>query len=133
MVSSDERRENGKERKESREIILATWGDRFLAWLIDFILVSIGLAVLFGAIAIPIWFFYYNDDMTALEHTKMSNLHTTLYQALLFFGYWTYFEYSSGQSIGKRLLKIKTVDLSGNRIDIKSLLLKALVRPSCFQ
>ena len=65
MVSSDERRENGKERKESREIILATWGDRFLAWLIDFILVSIGLAVLFGAIAIPIWFFYYNDDMTA--------------------------------------------------------------------
>ena len=84
MVSSDERRENGKERKESREIILATWGDRFLAWLIDFILVSIGLAVLFGAIAIPIWFFYYNDDMTQQEHTKMSNLRTTLYQALLF-------------------------------------------------
>src|SRR5215208_3522873 len=37
-----------------------------------------------------------------------------------FFGYWTYFGYTSGQSIGKRLLKIKTVDLSGNRIDIKS-------------
>ena len=37
-----------------------------------------------------------------------------------FFGYWTYFEYSSGQSIGKRLLKIKTVDLFGNRIDIKN-------------
>ena len=37
-----------------------------------------------------------------------------------FFGYWTYFEYISGQSIGKRLLKIKIVDLSGNRIDIKS-------------
>ena len=83
MVSSDERRENGKERKESKEIILANWGDRFLAWLIDFILVSIALAVLFSAIAIPIWFFYYNDEMTAKEHTKMSNLHTTLYQALL--------------------------------------------------
>jgi uncharacterized RDD family membrane protein YckC len=27
---------------------------------------------------------------------------------------------TSGQSIGKRFLKIKTVDLSGNRIDIKS-------------
>ena len=50
----------------------------------------------------------------------MSNLHTTLYQVLPFFGYWTYLEYTSGQSIGKRLLKIKTVDLSGNRIDIKS-------------
>ena len=94
MVSSDERRDNGKERKESKEIILASWGDRFLAWLIDFILVSIALAILFSAIAIPIWFFYYDDDMT--EST------------------------TSGQSIGKRLLKIKTVDLSGNRIDIKS-------------
>ena len=66
MASPDERRENGKERKETTEIILASWGDRFLAWLIDFILVSIALAVLFSAIAIPIWFFYYdNDDRTA--------------------------------------------------------------------
>jgi hypothetical protein len=66
MVSSDEMRENGKEKKESREIILARWGDRFLAWLIDFVLVSIALAVLFSAIAIPIWFFYYdNNDMAA--------------------------------------------------------------------
>jgi hypothetical protein len=38
MVSSEERREDGKERtKESREIILASWGDRFLAWIVDFI------------------------------------------------------------------------------------------------
>jgi uncharacterized RDD family membrane protein YckC len=41
--------------------------------------------------------------------------------SLAFFGYWTYFESTSGQSIGKRLLKIKTIDLSDdNRIDIKS-------------
>jgi hypothetical protein len=53
MVSSDERRQGG-ERKEPREIILANWGDRFLAWIVDFILVSIALAVLFAAIAIPI-------------------------------------------------------------------------------
>jgi hypothetical protein len=35
MASYNERRENGKEGKETREIILARWGDRFLAWLID--------------------------------------------------------------------------------------------------
>ena len=63
MVLSDEEKER---KKESREIILASWGDRFLAWIVDFILVSIALAVLFAAIAIPIWFFYYyDDDMTA--------------------------------------------------------------------
>jgi uncharacterized RDD family membrane protein YckC len=117
MVSSDERREN---EKGSREIILATWGDRFLAWLIDFILVSIGLAVLFGTIAIPIWFFYYNDDMTASRAYQNVQPSHYVISSAAFFSYWTYLEYTSGQSIGKRLLKIKTVDLYGNRIDIKS-------------
>ena len=60
MAPPDERIENGKERKETREIILASWGDRFPAWLIYFILVSIAFAVLFSAIPIPIWFFYYD-------------------------------------------------------------------------
>src|SRR5215210_7230445 len=117
MISSDERREN---EKGSREIILATWGDRFLAWLFDFILVSIGLAILFGAIAIPIWFFYYNDDMTAARAYQNVQPSHYVISSAAFFSYWTYLEYTSGQSIGKRLLKIKTVDLYGNRIDIKS-------------
>jgi uncharacterized RDD family membrane protein YckC len=119
MASSHE---SGGERKEPREIILANWRDRFLAWIVDFILVSIALAVLFAAIAIPIWFFYYYDDdsMTAARaHQNIQPLHYIISSAA-FFGYWTYFEYTSGQSIGKRLLKINTVDLSGNRIDIKS-------------
>lgn len=120
MVSSDERRDNGKERKESKEIILASWGNRFLAWLIDFILVSIALAILFSAIAIPIWFFYYDDDMTAARAYQNVQPSHYVISSIAFFGYWTYFESTSGQSIGKRLLKINTVELSGNRIDIKS-------------
>jgi uncharacterized RDD family membrane protein YckC len=121
MVSSDRRRRG--ERKEPREIILANWGDRFLAWIVDFGLVSIALAALFAAIAIPIWFFYYEDDMAAAEaaraYQNVQPLHYII-SSLAFFSYWTYFESTSGQSIGKRLLKIKTIDLSGNRIYIKS-------------
>ena len=64
MASSDERRVGegggGGEKKERRQIILANWGDRLLAWIVDFILVSIALAVLFASIAIPIWFFQYS-------------------------------------------------------------------------
>ena len=106
--------------KESKEIILANWRDRFLAWFVDFILVSIALAVLFAAIAIPIWFFYYGDDMTAVRAYKnVQPLHYII-SSLAFFGYWTYFEFTSGQSIGKRLLKIKTIDILGDRINIKS-------------
>src|ERR671923_409096 len=110
MTSSHE---SGGEGKEPREIILANWRDRFLAWIVDFILVSIALAVLFAAIATPIWFFYYDDDMTAAKaYQNVQPLHYII-SSLAFFGYWTCFEYTSGQSIGKRLLKIKTIDLSG--------------------
>src|SRR5919112_2015305 len=123
MASSDERRigEGGREeKKKPRQIILASWGDRLLAWIGDFILVSIALAVLFAAITIPIWFFHYDDEMTAARaYQNVQPLHYIISSAV-FFGYWTYFEYTSGQSIGKRVLKINTVDLSGNRIDVKN-------------
>src|SRR5919112_1417981 len=123
MASSDERRigEGGREeKKKPRQIILASWGDRLLAWIGDFILVSIALAVLFAAITIPIWFFHYDDEMTAARaYQNVQPLHYII-SSLAFFGYWTYFEFTSGQSIGKRLLKIKTIDVSANRIDIKS-------------
>jgi uncharacterized RDD family membrane protein YckC len=123
MASSDETRriegEGGGEKKERRQIILANWGDRLLAWIVD--LVSIALAVLFAAITIPIWFFHYDDEMTAARaYQNVQPLHYII-SSLAFFGYWTYFESTtSGQSIGKRLLKIKTIDISGDsRIDIK--------------
>jgi uncharacterized RDD family membrane protein YckC len=120
MVSSNEKKRKWKS-KETREIILANWGDRFLAWIVDFILVSIALAILFSAIAIPIWFFYYYDDDISAGRA-LQNIQPSHYiiSSAAFFGYWTYLEYTSGQSIGKRLLKIKTVDLSGNRIGVKS-------------
>jgi uncharacterized RDD family membrane protein YckC len=36
-----------------------------------------------------------------------------LVSSIIFFLYWFYFESTSGQSIGKRLLNIKTTDLEG--------------------
>jgi uncharacterized RDD family membrane protein YckC len=58
--------------------------------------------------------------MTAARaYQNVQPLHYII-SSLAFLGYWTYFESTSGQSIGKRLLKIKTIDISGdNRIDIK--------------
>ena len=100
------------------EVILASWTDRFVAWLIDFIIVSIGLGVLFALLAIPFWFSYYSNGM-ALAHNNLEPFHYLL-SNLAFFGYWTYFEHTSGQSIGKRLLNIKTTDMSGSRVDTKT-------------
>ena len=39
--------------------------------------------------------------------------------------YWIYFESTTGQSIGKRLLKIKTTDLDGMKIDTKSAVIES--------
>ena len=63
------------------EITLASWGDRFLAWLVDFILVAIGLAILYVLISIPFW-----GIMTIMlawkEYSEILDLCLTLYQAL---------------------------------------------------
>jgi uncharacterized RDD family membrane protein YckC len=51
----------------------------------------------------------------------------------MFFGYWTYFESTSEQSIGKKLLKIKTTDLAGNIASAKNVAIsgfgKAFILP----
>ena len=40
--------------------------------------------------------------------------------SLVFMAYWTYFESTTGQSIAKKLLHLKTTDLTGKTIDAKT-------------
>jgi uncharacterized RDD family membrane protein YckC len=96
-------------------LLLASWTDRFLAWLIDFIIVSIGLAILFAALSLPFWF----DNNMIRAYKSIEPLHY-LISSIVFLGYWTYFEFKTGQSIGKRLLHLRTTDLSGKLIDVKT-------------
>jgi uncharacterized RDD family membrane protein YckC len=106
------------------EITLASWGDRFLAWLVDFILVSIGLAILFALISIPFWLNSYYGNMERVF--RDTGPLPYIISSLGFLAYWTYFESSTtGQSIGKRLLKIKTTDLTGGKIDTKSAIIES--------
>ena len=103
------------------EITLASWGDRFLAWLVDFILVSIGLAILFALISIPFWFSYYGNMERVFRDTGPLPY---IISSLGFLAYWTYFESTTGQSIGKRLLKIKTTDMNGRKLDTKNAIIE---------
>jgi uncharacterized RDD family membrane protein YckC len=113
----------GGEDNRPVEVILASWVDRFVAWLIDFIIVSIGLGILFALIAFPFWFCDYSNDM-ALEHRNFGPFYYLL-SSIAFFAYWTHFEHTSGQSIGKRLLNIRATDMSGKVVDIKSAALES--------
>jgi uncharacterized RDD family membrane protein YckC len=98
------------------EIVLASWGERFIAWLIDFIIVNVVLWAIFAAVAFPFW-------ITGAPERWFERADGPIgwgVTSLVFFAYWIYFETTTGQSLGKMAMKIKTTDLAGNKVDIKS-------------
>lgn len=97
------------------EIILAGWGERFLAWLIDFVIVNVALAAIFAAVAFPFWISGAADMFSRADGPIGWGI-----TSLVFFAYWIYFETTTGQSLGKIALKIKTTDLAGNKVDPKN-------------
>jgi uncharacterized RDD family membrane protein YckC len=105
------------------EIILARWTERFLAWLIDFVIVSIGLVILFALLSIPFWIYYAAEDME--ESFKGLQPFHYLISSLVFFLYWTYFESTTGQSIGKKVMNLKTTTLNGILANRKSMAISA--------
>jgi len=98
------------------EIVLASWGERFVAWLIDFIIVNTVLWAIFAAIAFPFWITGAAEGWFDRGEGPIGWAATSL----VFFVYWIYFETTTGQSLGKMALKIKTTDLAGNRIDVRA-------------
>jgi len=96
------------------ELILASWRDRFFAWLIDFIIVTIGIEILFYAATFPLWF----DSNPGLSVGFVV-------RSLIFLAYWTYFESTSGQSLGKRIFHLKTVGITGQTVNIRDALLES--------
>jgi uncharacterized RDD family membrane protein YckC len=99
---------------QQREIVLARWSTRFWAWLVDFIIVAVAIEIIFAIGYAPLAFNQGFQDNPALGALKYA------VQSLLFFAYWLYFESTTGQSIGKKLLKIKTTDLAGNLADVRN-------------
>jgi uncharacterized RDD family membrane protein YckC len=104
---------------QQREIVLARWSTRFWAWLVDFIIVTIAIEIIFAIAYAPLAFNQGIQGNPALGAVKYA------VQSLLFFAYWLYFESTTGQSIGKKLLKIKTTDLAGNLADVKNVAIQS--------
>ena len=102
------------------ELILASWRDRFFAWLIDFIIVTIGIEILFYAATLPLWFDS-NPDRWYRGGLSVG----FVVRSLIFLAYWTYFESTSGQSLGKRIFHLKTVGITGQTVNIRDALLES--------
>jgi uncharacterized RDD family membrane protein YckC len=102
------------------ELSLASWSERFFAWLIDFIIVSIGIEILFYAATFPLWF----DNNPERWFRSGASIGFAL-RSLIFLAYWTYFESTSGQSLGKRIFHLKTVGISGQTVNVRDALLES--------
>jgi uncharacterized RDD family membrane protein YckC len=97
---------------------LALWGERFIAWLIDVIIIGVavgilGLFSLLAGLAIPGWpgwlpFFNFNLG------------------GVLYFLYWMFMEGSYGQSFGKMIMRIKITRLDGSQIGMGPAALESL-------
>ena len=93
------------------ELNLAFWGERFVAWLIDFVLIwavllILGLFTFFGGLSSglspgwPSWIPFFNPS------------------GLVLFLYWMLMERSSGQSVGKMVMRLKVVHTNGSPVNM---------------
>ena len=109
---------NDEKSEVETKIILAKWTDRFLAWLIDFVVISsistLIIFALFGTI-----YYEMNDDGLWAENTQY------IPTSILFFVYWVILEYKTGQTIGKKILNLKVIRVDGYRPDLKGVLLSS--------
>src|SRR4029078_3207319 len=108
--------DNKSEKKYSKEIVLAKWEDRFVAWLIDFVIISIIINILFFVFSptyhFPFWGVYIDSVNVIGSITKPYEYITA---SSIFFLYWIVVEFLTGQTIGKRVVYIKTTNLYGER------------------
>jgi uncharacterized RDD family membrane protein YckC len=103
----------------NKEITLARWSTRFWAWLVDFIIVAIIIEIIFAIAYAPLALNQGVQGNPGLGAIRFA------VESLLFFAYWTYFESTTGQSIGKKILKIKTTDLAGKAPDIRNIAIQS--------
>jgi uncharacterized RDD family membrane protein YckC len=88
------------------KIILAKWKDRFLAWLVDFIIISmISTSVFF----ISFLYLDYNFE------NFISDDGMYVPTSVMFLAYWIILEYKTGQTIGKKMFNLKIVNNLGER------------------
>jgi len=92
----------------SVELTIARWSDRFIAWLIDFLIISSISLIIFAS-----WHgtsgFEWNETMMYSRGIDY------LPGSVLFFVYWVILEYKTGQTIGKKILNLKVVTIDGKK------------------
>ncbi len=92
---------------QAEPVILANWGRRFIAWMIDYIIINVMLA-----------YFRLEDLETKLLPPFLLPQLWSPLSILILFLYWTFSEWYFGRSIGQLLLNIRLADTKGGNVSL---------------
>jgi len=99
----------------------ADWGERFIAWIIDMILIGIVLASFKWHFT-----FIWSPALDMPHYMRFIPFADVGFDNFIYFLYWTVMEGLYGQSIGKMAMKLKVVRLNGERIDMGHALVESI-------
>ena len=100
---------------------LASWSERFIAWIIDLIILGIFISVIkfFVWIAWPT-FVWAPDFLRWIPFVDIG------LDNVIFFLYWTLMHGKNGQSIGKSVMRIKVMQLNDKPVDLSHAAIESL-------
>ena len=128
----------------------ASWSRRFIAYTIDNIIVELfwivliaGLIIFTSAEVSDIFDIIDPENELGLENEKVGQilqLDSSSSTSNIIFGYatvvpfrflyWVYFEFKRGQTIGKRMMQIKTIKIDGSDQDLMSIIILTACKTS---
>ena len=100
----------------SSKIILAKWKDRFFAWVVDFVIISIISTSIFF-----ISFLYLDDNFESFINNDGMYIPTSV----MFFAYWIILEYKTGQTIGKKMFNLKITNIQGKKPNLLEVIISS--------
>lgn len=107
---------NDSDNHYTSKIILAKWKDRFFAWIIDFVIISlISTAIVFVSfVSLSYNFENFITDNGMYVPTSA-----------IFFLYWIILEYKTGQTIGKKMFNLKITNSQGEKPSLIGVILSS--------
>ena len=107
---------NDSDNYGSSKIILAKWKDRFFAWVVDFVIISILSTSIFF-----LTFLYLNHNFEDFVTNDGMYIPTSV----MFFSYWIILEYKTGQTIGKKMFNLKITNNFGEKPSLVGIILSS--------
>ena len=107
---------NDSDNYGSSKIILAKWKDRFFAWVVDFVIISILSTSIFF-----LTFLYLSQNFEDFVTNDGMYIPTSV----MFFSYWIILEYKTGQTIGKKMFNLKITNNFGEKPSLVGVILSS--------